>query len=335
MVRFKTFLVGSLMSDQQILLDDSFWKFLVSIEELKERKEIVIFCASLSIDEETLESYLSYLNRFKLNLLKDEHYLYPLKDHCQIKMEFSLSEWLALQIAIPTNSTHPMTQYFEQIIHNKIRMAQSAHQQFSLYKKPEKNYEEIVDESQNQKLSSENLMRRIDCDIVARKAMKVRFFNNKECDIFPHRLVYLEGVLCVVGENLTDKTLLYFGIEDISDVFDLSNSYLPNLSQIEVNDFIVNIRLINGKDERLVLKIYNQEGTDLLPMHHYLGNPFVSSSTEGDMIWAATIEMCDDVFHWLYCMRDRVEILDPGHLRKDFAHYCELKKQSSYSKKAS
>jgi len=138
-----------------------------------------------------------------------------------------------------------------------------------------------------------------------------------------------------VGENLTDKTLLYFGIEDISDVSDLTNTYLPNLSQIEVNDFIVNIRLINGKDERLVLKIYNQEGADLLPMHHYLGNPFVSSNTEGDMIWAATIEMCDDVFHWLYFMRDRVEILDPGHLRKDFAHYCELKKQSSYSKKAS
>ena len=61
----------------------------------------------------------------------------------------------------------------------------------------------------------------------------------------------------------------------------------------------------------------------------------MTSSTEGDMIWAATIEMCDDIFHWLYMMRDRVEVLDPGHIRKEFAHFCEMKKEKSQIKKVS
>ena len=138
----------------------------------------------------------------------------------------------------------------------------------------------------------------------------------------------------MVGENISDKTLVYFGLEDIKDVENLDLMYEPNLSQIEVNEFIGHLRLINGKEERLVLKIYSQDQSDLLPEHHFLGNPFVTSSTEGDMIWAATLEMCDDVFHWLYKMRDRIEVLDPGHIRKEFSHYCELKKESS-NKKAS
>lgn len=312
------------MSDQQIILENSFWKFLVSLEELKERKELVLLCSSLSIDEETLEDYCEFLTRFKVAVLRDEHFVYPLKEQCRIKMEFTLSEWLALQACFPKEAP---AHYFQQIVHNKMQMAQRAHAMFSLYKKPE---EQVVSAN-----AFENLKKKIDYDIICRKSMKIEFFSHKECDIYPHRLVFLDGVLCVVGENIHDKSLVYFGVEDIEDVTNLDNVYEPNLSQIEVNEFIGHLRLINGKEERLVLKIYSQDQEDLLPENHFLGNPFVTSSTEGDMIWAATIEMCDDVFNWLYKMRDRVEVLDPGHVRKEFSHFCELKKENAGNKKAS
>lgn len=308
----------------EILREDSFWKFLVSLEELKEKKELILFCSSLAIEEDILESYISFLKEFHVAVNKDVQYIYPIKEQCRIKMEFSLAEWLALQNSYPKSSES----YCEQIVNNKLEVAQRAFAQFSLHKKPH-------DHAVTDDLKLTQLKKKIDHDISQRKSIKISFFNQKECDVFPHRLVFLDGTLCVVGEHLGDKTLVYFGIDDIREVVNINLVYEPNLSQIEVSEFIGHIRLINGKEERLVLKIYSQDQADLLPQYHFLGNPFVTSSTEGDMIWAATIEMCDDVFHWLYSMRDRVEVLDPGHIRKEFAHYCELKKENSSAKKAS
>ena len=132
-----------------------------------------------------------------------------------------------------------------------------------------------------------------------------------------------------------DKILLYFGLEDIDSVTEFQIDYTPNLSQIEVNEFICNLRVISGKEERLILKVYSQYEADLMPGHHFLGNPFVTTNGEGDMIWAATIEMCDDVFKWLYSMKDRAEVLDPGHVRLEFSQYCDLKKEAMGVKKAS
>ncbi len=313
------------MSDSQLILENSFWKFLVSLEELKERKEVVLFCSSLAIDEDTLEHYCTFLNRFKVAVLRDEHYVYPLKEQCRIKMEFTLAEWLALQASLATTTQSEIANYYHQIVQDKMKMAQRAYEQFSLFRKAEDQPVEAT--------TFNKLVKKIDYDIMCRKSIRIHFYSQKECDIFPHRLVFLDGTLCVVGESVADKVLVYFGVEDIKDVKNLEAIYEPNLSQIEVNEFIGHLRVINSKEERLVLKIYSQDQSDLLPEHHFLGNPFVTSSTEGDMIWAATIEMCDDVFHWLYNMRDRVEVLDPGHIRKEFSHYCELKKESG--KKAS
>lgn len=317
------------MSEQQLILNDTFWKFLVSLEELKEKKDKTLFCASLGVDEVALGEFKEFLNKFDVMFESDEAFIYPLKDKCRIKMEFSLSEWLALQATFQTENKgqNNFQYYYQRIVQNKMVVAQKAFEQFNLYKKPVDVKVQLSD--------FENLKKKIDYDICYRKTINIHFFNDKKCVMYPHRLVYLDGVLCVVGESTHDKTLVFFGVEDIKAVEDWNQTYEPNLSQIEINEFICHLRLINGKEERLVLKIYSQYEADLLPSHHFLGNPFVTSNTEGDMIWAATIEMCDDIFQWLYSMKDRAEVLDPGHVRKEFAHYCELKKEISGLKKAS
>lgn len=314
---------------EQLILNDNFWKFLVSIEELKEKKEKTLFCASIGLGPEALMEFQEFLNRFDVMFESDDAYIYPLKDKCRIKMEFSLSEWFALQATFQTESCdqNNFKHYYQRIVRNKMTMAQKAFEQFNLYKKPAD-----VKIHLNE---FENLKKKIDHDISYQKIINIHFFNSKQCTIFPHRLVFLDGILCVVGESTQDKTLVYFGVEDVKGIENQDIAYEPNLSQIEINEFICHLRLINGKEERLVLKIYSQYEADLLPSHHFLGNPFVTSNSEGDMIWAATIEMCDDIFNWLYGMKDRAEVLDPGHVRKEFAHYCELKKEKTGLKKAS
>ena len=329
MVAFYNSTLGLSMSEQQMILNDTFWKFLVSLEELKEKKDKTLFCSLLGIDSETLVQFQEFLCRFEVMFESDEAFIYPLKDRCRIKMEFSLSEWLALQASFQTEvgeHSH-LKYYYQQIIQNKMMISQKAFEQFNLYRKPVDVKVQLND--------YENLKKKIDYNICYRKTMNIHFFNNKECVVYPHRMVFLDGILCVVGESTHDKTLVYFGVEDIKEVGDIDLVYEPNLSQIEINDFITHHRLINGKEERIVLKIYSQYDTDLLPTHHFLGNPFVTTTSEGEMIWAATIEMCDDIFQWLYGMKERVEVLDPGHVRKDFAHYCEMKKEHSRLKKVS
>jgi hypothetical protein len=320
--------LGLSMSEQQLILNDTFWKFLVSIEELKEKKDKALFCSSLSVDEETLETFIGFLNRFDVMCVSDSEYVYPLKEKCRIKMEFSFTEWLAMQASFsPEGEQKHFKHYYQKILQNKMMVTQKAFEQFNLYKKPANVFVKASD--------FENLKKRIDYDISYRRTIKLHFLNKKECVIYPHRLVFLDGILCVVGESTNDKVLLYFGLEDIESVEQFKIEYEPNLSQIEVNEFICHLRMINGKEERLVLKIYSQYEADLLPSYHFLGNPFVTSNTEGDMIWAATLEMCDDIFQWLYSMKDRVEVLDPGHIRLEFAHYCELKKENAGLKKVS
>jgi hypothetical protein len=316
------------MSEMQLILNDTFWKFLVSLEELKEKKGKALFCAALNVDEDTLGQFQEFLVRFDVMCESDDAFIYPLKDKCRIKMEFSLSEWLALQASFHKDGDdNSFKFYYQKIIQNKLLVAQKAFVQFNLYRKPK---------DVSVKLSDvENLKKKIDYVTCYKKPITVEFFNSKECAIFPLRLVFLDGILCVVGESIEDKALVFFGVEDIKDVRDFEHHYEPNLSQIEVNEFICHLRLINGKEERLVLKIYSQYEADLLPSYHFLGNPFVTSNTEGDMIWAATLEICDDLFEWLYSMKDRVEVLDPGHIRKEFSHYCEIQNGNSELKKAS
>lgn len=319
------------MSPQQMRLENSFWKFLVSLEELKEKKESLLFCSSLGIDEDTLKEYCNYVRDLDVKVILDDQFIYPLKDQCRIKIEFSLSEWLSMEALVTENQAKEQALYFNKILASKFKTVQRLNKLTSLYDldgiKPR--------EKTNTFSKFENLKKRIDHFIAHKKLMIISFSEEKSCDVFPHRQVYLDGVLCVIGENVKDKTLCYFAVEDVYEVEELKTEYEPNLSQIEINEFICHLRLVNGREERLVLKIYSQDEMDLLPQYHFLGNPFVTSNPEGDMIWAATIEMCDDVFHWLYKMCDRVEILDPGHIRKDFAHYCELKKENEAQKKAS
>lgn len=317
------------MSSHQMILENSFWKFLVSLEELKEKKEIVLFCSSLSIEEETLQSYCEFLKKFEITVSIDESFIFPLKDHCRIKVEFSLSEWLSLEALLHEQSTKDTAVYYNQIMSTKFKTVQRLNKHTSLF----------ADQPSGLSFGGrfnqfESFKKRVDFLICNRKLMKIIFVNSNVCELLPHRLVFLDGILCVVGENLKDKTLCYFAIEDVAEIEELYQQYEPNLSQIEVNEFICHLRMVNGKEERLVLKIYSQEEADLLPAHHFLGNPFITSNSEGDMIWAASLEMCDDVYHWLWQMRDRVEILDPGHIRKEFANYCELKNLVS-DKKAS
>lgn len=310
----------------QVYLEERFYKFLVSLEELRVKKEKLIFLSSIGISEDEYLEYISFLQQINIQVKFDENYVYPLEFKNSVKVEFSLSEWLSMQFI--ANSFGKEKGFPYRLVKNKIEKVSTAHAQFNLIRSSYIKENHQVDHLPN-------LIKKLDHSLVASETVAVHFKENKQCKLIPLRLVYIDGVLCLIGEELDEKNLSYFAIEDIIRVDTISTESSCTHSQIEVNDFIMHVRLINNSEERLILKIYSPTESDLLPKFHHLENPFVTSNPEGDMIWAATIEMCDDVYKWLYDMKDHIEILDPGHIRKEFAHYCELKKQAVNTKKAS
>jgi hypothetical protein len=125
------------MSDQNFHLQDSFWKFLVSIEELKEKKELLLFYSTLSIDEETLVQYIEYIKKFNLKVEWDHNYIYPLAKSTMININFSISEWLALQALIPSLEKKDISNYYHQLIVNKLKTEEMHHKDYVLFSQPE------------------------------------------------------------------------------------------------------------------------------------------------------------------------------------------------------
>ncbi len=188
----------------------------------------------------------------------------------------------------------------------------------------------LKNKQKEEKFCSDNdrIINRIDRSIVEKRKLNIELANKKLIELYPIRLVYIDGELSLIGECLGDKILNYFSISEFKNVNLTDQFFESEHSPIEINEFIQSLRVVNGHEERIILKVYAQDQVNLMPEHHFLGNPFVTSNGEGDLIWAADLELCEDVFQWLYSIKDQVEILDPGHIRKEFSLYCQNKKAS-------
>ncbi len=316
------------MSDLKVYLKEGFFKFLVSIEELKEKKDLHIFINSVGITSDDLKEFREYLRGFDIIVECDDVDIYPLRERPTIHLDLNVSEWMAMQSIFSQNKE--FSSYSHKLVKNKIEEIQRIHEAFNLNR------------AQNQKFSTPNCdfkttnnLKILEAAIIKKEICSLTFMNTHQCDVIPLRITYLDGIMCLIAENKNDRSLSYFAISDLSQVKKINGECDTHIGQLEVNEFIGHLRIINGNEERLILKLYNPGEVDLLPKYHHLHNPFVTSNSEGDMIWAASIEMCEDVYEWLYSMKDFVEVLDPGHIRKEFAQFCMQKNDKKISEKAS
>lgn len=145
-----------------------------------------------------------------------------------------------------------------------------------------------------------------------------------------HRIVFVENKLCLVCENVLNSSLELISTNEVENIIleNQINNYKSKYGQFDINEFLNQLRDLNGIEERIVLKIYNQNNINLLPEYHYLRNSFVVTNSEGDLIWATNVEVCENIYNWLYSIKDSIEILDPISVKNEFSIYCELKKVS-------
>ncbi len=170
-----------------------------------------------------------------------------------------------------------------------------------------------------QKLEMNQRIDQIEKAIVNQEVIAVSLENSliqksskQQVIILPLRLVYIDGELEVIGEEIPKGILRPYLVGDIHEIEAKAHSkdYRKNITSQDVIDYIESGRLITENEERLVLKIPAGNNIDLAPPHLYMGNPFAAVNSDGEMIWAATVEVSNPLFEWLSSLQ-KIEVLDP------------------------
>lgn len=309
------------MPDKSLITEEPFWRFLHLFESLVSPEPLDAFLDEVGIGPQKFVEIRQFLEQLGLEVKHDDLQIYPVKGQHRIRFELSFSEWLAMQ-----------TQFsdLDEVTKLQTKPLMKAKLDELLQQNPHTDIHAVLS-GQSQKNSLMDglkgqhggLLRTLEECAQQKHVCEIKHGEHRCFNLFVHRIVYLDGSLSVVGEDCSDRCLVYMDLGEIQGIKKYSEKdYRPNFSAIEVNDFIFAIRAVSGSEERLVLKIKNQDGLDLSPAYHFLGNPYITSNLEGELIWAASVEPSHELYHWLHGMKDQVEILDPAVIRENFQAYC-------------
>ncbi len=149
--------------------------------------------------------------------------------------------------------------------------------------------------------------------------------DDKQYTIFACKVLHLEGHLALIAEDAGDHCLMVIPVHMINTCEAITRLGSSRVTNFEIEEFIAAVRSMNEKETRLILKIYNPQAVNLFPDHHFLGKPCMVTNPEGDLIWAAYVEPCQDLFDWVYSLAHHVEILDPTNFKEQYYAYLEDK----------
>ncbi|WP_164848225.1 WYL domain-containing protein [Halobacteriovorax sp. HLS] len=316
------------MHNNSLILKEEFWTFLTCLENLNETLPLKDFLILSDLDENMFTdcvAFLENLNYFvEINEVQGRRFIAPIKLEKKISLQLTFKEWLAFQAHFPKMDEDKGT-FHHEVLSEKLSTIETEYAEHDLFRAihdEEKRFEllEKID------LKHRSYLQKTDEAIKRGFVMSIELHDGRKFDYFAHKAVFIEGELCLVGEDCNDRCLVYFNILEIEELkVDLDIQYIPNYSSIEVNDFIAAIRAVSGQEERLVLKIVSSSNVDLRPSYQFLGNPYVTTNMNGDLIWAASVERSDELYEWLLSINDHIEILDPSSLKKEYLEYCQAK----------
>jgi hypothetical protein len=171
----------------------------------------------------------------------------------------------------------------------------------------------------------ENILTQLDLAINSQTKIQVQTIQKKSYSLYPLKTIHLEGKLSLIAEDAQDHCMVIMAVEEITVLEMLTPGAGRRVSSFEVEEFIKALRVLNETEVRLILKIHDPESANLFPDHHFLGRPYMVANPQGDLIWAAYVEPCSDLFEWLISLEGKVEILDPVKFKDEYLRYCEEK----------
>lgn len=323
-------------------LDDKYWKLLTRLNSLEGEitfKELLSELGAPYRVHDIMEA-IFFLKRFGQPLKVEK---VPPKGEVlisgkgpQFAMNLSLCEWLALQTHFPFLEENKGRKIYDTLVGALQRMEEH-YPQGDLYHyiREEDEMNKVMSTISHEK---EDLLKRVDEALDQGRNLLVEVHGGK-VELSIHKVVYIDGVLSLIGEDVNDRCLSCFDINEIESYFLIprgsSRSYRTNFAGAEVDDFISAIRSITGNEKRLVMKVSSRENVNLSPHFHFLGSPFVTTNSQGDFIWAASVEVSEELYGWLSTIYDNIEILEPVSLREGLEKFMEKKGPLTSLKKVS
>jgi predicted DNA-binding transcriptional regulator YafY len=182
-------------------------------------------------------------------------------------------------------------------------------------------------ESWDHELSQDDqfLVNALDEAVHSHQILSIRTTDEKSYLVFACKVLHLEGHLTLICEDSSDHCLMVIPLHKIQSFEEASKTGTPRVTNFEIEEFIAAVRSMNERETRLILKIYNPQAVNLFPDHHFLGKPCMVTNPEGDLIWAAYVEPCHDLFDWVFSLSHHVEILDPTQFKEQYFAYLEEK----------
>lgn len=320
------------MTNNSILEQGKFWKVMKFLTELESPQTLSSICKNAELNEWELNAFLNFLEEMDYSFslsknLNGEKVFSPPTDKPKFTFEFSLLEWAQFQAHFPKISECDESPYHEGF-KNKLEDLENKFNRSELFT-PALTLDNVLKEFQPTLVTETNnptkeVLIFLEESILDKKVVQLK---TQGCSIrvFPRRVIYFDGRLNLVAEDTQDKSLINIDINLISQAFEEGDTYRPDYSKIQVDDFVSSLRSMTDSQVRLVLKIYSNDKFRLNFNSTYFDNPCLFTNPEGDFIWAATLEPSEVIFEWLCELGAAVEILDPSEFKSDFIKYCEHK----------
>ena len=319
------------MSKASLIFDDGFWRALEYLDNLRSKMEVCEVLHKLSISEKCLFDAISFMEeldyKIRVKERKNKRILFPCSQRPKLKLDLSFINWIVLQFSRNLSEHGPKASSFHEIS-KKLQEFRNKH--------PKPNISDLSDKDKSISLERteekrNTLIASIEEGLAKKEGIVVTLMKGRKIKVYPRELVYLDGDLSIVGEDISRRCLVYLALNEIKEVASYDTScYEVCFSSKDIYDFIRAIRLEIGCEQRIVLKVYADKDINLSPNYHFLNNPFLVNNPRGDLIWAADMEVSDHLFHWLYSIKDDMEILNPESIKKGFTLYCTQKKILSF-----
>lgn len=310
------------MSRVKQLENSSFWKRLYALSKLSEPKTVAKLAFEFGVSIEQLKSDIQSAHDYGLELksevIGEDFWIIPAaQQSTHVGVNLTPFEWAHLN-------------HFFGLALQKEEFAEfhPLLSQLKIHSESLVEFDQLTTDTQMPlefQNGREKSVQRLEEAMVTKSLVYIEFSDGKKKNIFPIKVIHLEGELSLVGEDSQDHCLFVMNVSEMSKVKVLAQSYQPQVTPFELEEFISAIRNMNEKETRLILKIHDPESVNLFPNYHFLGKPCMITNPSGDLIWAAYVEPCPDLYDWLIELGGKVEILDPVQFKSEYLGYCEEK----------
>ncbi len=316
------------MIEDSVIYDDQFWKILTFFEQNYGSYPLEGIEAEMDASKDKIFEVISFLNILGINIELEEKsgklFANIPRNKPSLQIDLTLSEWLSFQAHFPLLEKHENKEFNNTFI-DKLKEITAANQDLDLF------YALTLHMSKDDiDPEFKFIINTIENALVSKVVLRIDLQSGKSIDTYLHRIVYIENELCLIGEECTDRCLVYFPVGSIDKVnFMRDKVYDPNFSDNEVLEFLNKIRDVNENEHRLVLKVFNKERIENTPKYQFFGNTFVTTNMDGDMIWAASVENNPELYEWLVSLENDVEVLDPPDIKSELEEIKASKKQAA------